>query len=475
MRAGERSTDQTPVAFGNRFQIVIHVVITLTERSAVNEVNSPALWFPLIGGLLALLCLWGGLHAARRKRLIDHLPTCKTTGVFVGLVEVSGTAEVEQPLISFLAGLPCVHYSWRVEEHWSRTVTETYTDSQGRAKTRRRTESGWKTIADGEEVTPFYLRDECGLVLIQPAGATLEPLEVFTRTCQRSDPLYFDKGPSAAISNSTHQRRFREVAIPLHAPIYVVGKAREREDVVAPEIAADPDSPIFLISTRQERHISRGLAWRFWLLMMLGFGLCSVGAGIGLKSFWNQTGQEWIPFAIGGGSFLMSAVACWVWMAYNSLVDLRNRVDSAWAQVDVQLKRRFDLIPRLEGIVKGLREHERDVQEELAVLRSQREATPPGVAGTDHHSVRGGLLALAESHPDLAAQPAFMAMQAQLTETEQRIALARGYFNEIATHFNTRLETIPDRFVAALGRMKRRTLMVADDFERAPVEVDLAA
>lgn len=84
---------------------------------------------PWIGGALSFLCLWGSLRANRRRRLVDDLPTSKTTGVFIGLVELKGTAEVEQPLTSVLAAVPCVHYAWKAEEHWSRTVVESYTDS----------------------------------------------------------------------------------------------------------------------------------------------------------------------------------------------------------------------------------------------------------------------------------------------------------------------------------------------------------
>ena len=80
--------------------------------------------------MLALLCLGVALRANRRRRWIDDTPTSKTTGVFIGLVEVQGTAEAERPLISHLAEKPCVYCSWSVQKSWSRTVTETYTDSQ---------------------------------------------------------------------------------------------------------------------------------------------------------------------------------------------------------------------------------------------------------------------------------------------------------------------------------------------------------
>ena len=131
--------------------------------------------FPAIGGLLALLFLFLALRAGRRQRLVSDLPTSKTTGVFIGLVELKGTAEAEQPLISFLAEQSCVYYQWQVDEQWSRVVTETYTDSEGRTQTRTRIESGSTTVAQGGDQIPFYLQDDCGIIRIQPEKAKVEP------------------------------------------------------------------------------------------------------------------------------------------------------------------------------------------------------------------------------------------------------------------------------------------------------------
>jgi len=142
--------------------------------------------------------------------------------------------------------------------------------------------------------------------------------------------------------------------------------------------------------------------------------------------------------------------------------------------VDVQLKRRHDLIPNLVGTVQGLRDYEQNLQTELASLRSQLEATPPGVEGPDYRACGTVLLAIQERYPELKAQESFANLEKNLIDTEQRIALARGYFNDIATFYNTRLEVVPDRFVAALGGLKPQPLMAANDFERAPVEVKLA-
>jgi hypothetical protein len=121
-----------------------------------------------------------------------------------------------------------------------------------------------------------------------------------------------------------------------------------------------------------------------------------------------------------------------------------------------------------------LRDYERNVQTEVAELRAQQMATAPGVAGPDFRTLQPALLAVAEAYPELKSQTAFLELQQELVNTEQRIALARGYFNEIATFYNTRLEVIPDRFIAALGGMKPQPLLLADEFQRAPVEVQFS-
>jgi len=432
-------------------------------------------FLPLAGALLALLCLIAAFRAGRRRRLIDNLPTSKTSGVFIGLVELKGTAEAEAPLASFLAEQACVHYAWAVQEHWSRTVTETYTDDKGNTQTRTRTESGWTQVADGGETIAFYVQDDCGVILIQPEGAKIEPLTVFDETCTPLNALYYGKGPAGAVMDSSFRRRFVETAIPLKANLYVVGQARERQDVVAPEIAADKDAPMFLISTRSREQVSSGMKWgsRGWAFFGL---LLAVGFTVWRDAVLNvDPGSRVVLYAGIGLGYLFLGLLLWVWMVYNSLVDLRQRVRAAWALVDIQLKRRFDLIPNLVNCVKGYRDHEAQLQEQLAALRTQLDATPPGVAGPDHGAVSRQVMAIAERYPELKADQAFLALQKTLSDTEERIALARSYFNEIATHYNTRLEVVPERYIALLGAMKLQALMEANDFERAAVKVDLAS
>ncbi len=431
-------------------------------------------FLPLIGALIALLCIAAAFRNGRRRRLIDNLPTSKTSGVFIGLVELKGAAEAASPLTSYLAERACVQYAWTVEEHWSRVVTETYTDDKGNTQTRTRHESGWTNVANGSDAIPFNLHDDSGTILVQPAGAKLEPLKIFDETCTPLNPLYYAKGPAGAVASSDFQRRFVEMGIPLGANLFVIGQARERADVVEPEIAADKNAPMFLISTRTEAQVSGGMKWssRGWIFFGL---LLVVGSVVWRDGLMNLDLAARVPvyLAVAGGYFFIGFLA-WTWMVFNALVDLRQRVRAACALVDIQLKRRFDLIPNLVICVKGYRDHEAQLQAELAALRNQLNATPPGVAGPDNGAVSGIVIGMAERYPELKADKLFLSLQKNLADTEQRIALARSYFNEIATHYNTRLEIVPERYVAQLGAMKPQALMAANDFERAPVKVDLA-
>ena len=424
----------------------------------------------IVGAVVALGCVVGAMVFLRRKRVVDDTPTSKALGVFIGLTELKGTAESEKPFASYMAGKACVRYSWHVEEHWSRTVTETYQDAQGHTQTRTRVESGWKEVAHGGESAPFYLKDDTGVIRIVPDGADIDEPELFDTTVGRADPLYFAKAPVGEIANSTHRRRFHEKGIPIHTKLYVMGQARERQDVVAAEIAHSK-SGMFIISTRTEKQISSGFGVGYWVFLALG--LVAALAGVLVNGLMNRH-SVWPPYVVAAAGYGAALGLGWAWLVYNSMVNLHQRVEQAWAQVDIQLKRRHDLIPNLVEVVQGYATHEREVQTVVTDLRAQLEATPPGVQGPDYHGVLPELRAVVERYPDLKSSELFLKLQNQLTETEQRIALARDYFNDIASFYNARLQLVPDRYIAAMMRLKAQTLITAADFERARVDVKLA-
>jgi len=266
-----------------------------------------------------------------------------------------------------------------------------------------------------------------------------------------------------------------ETAILLHSNLYVMGQARERADMVAAEIAKDKKAPIFLISTRTEKQISSSLSGGFWGWMIAGLLAAVGGVWIGNLVLNPGMPQAWPPFVIAAGGYLLIIALGWVWTVFNSLVNLQQRVKQGWSQVDIQLKRRNDLIPNLVQVVEGYAAHEQGLQELVTKLRGQLSATPPGVEGPDYAGFMPTFRVVVENYPDLKASELFLKLQNELTDTEQRIALARDYYNQIVTFYNTRLEVVPDTFLAKMMGLKAATLMEAADFERAPMVVHLVS
>ncbi len=437
----------------------IYVLISAGKSAIINPMPPPAEW-PIalaVAALLALGCLIAAFHFYRKRRLIDDTPTSRTQGVFIGLAEIKGTAESETPLTSYLAAARCVWYSYKIEEHWHRMSI----DAKGRPKS----ESGWKTVASEIKSVPIFVKDDTGIIRVLPDGAEVHSDRVFNKEVRRNDPLYYGKGPEGAIGNSTHRRRFTEQALKLHELIYVIGQARERKDTVAAEIAKNKGT-MFIISTHDEKHHSD--QQRLWYWLWFGLGLVLVGA---IPAVYLGQGQSAaLPLlAVTVALYLGAWVLGWMWTAYNGLVHLRQRVCQGLSQVDVELKRRADLIPNLVAAVEGFRVHESRLQELVADLRSQT-GTGAGLKG-----LAGTLSITIERYPDLKASASFLALQKSLSETEQRLALARDYYNDIATFYRTRLEIFPDGILGRLGGFKPRPLLEAAGFERAPVEVKLAA
>ena len=400
--------------------------------------SADSLWIPSGCGALALLCAFLSLRAIRRRRLVDDTPTSKSTGVFIGMVELAGEAFSEQPLISHLAESECVHFAWTIEEHWEKTVRETYTDSQGKTQSRTRTDSGWITVASGQETIPFFLKDDHGEILVQPEGAELQTTLIFSETCTPFDNLYFAKGPGEAIDHSTQNRRFTENAIPHRAPVYVIGNARERKDAVAAEIAADEQAPIFVISVHGEKGVRSQLGWRLggWFL---GGAVLAYITHRTLPGFPDN--PLWPVHWVGPLLFTLLWTLGWGVTAYNSITGLRRRVEQAASNIDVMLKRRSDLFPKLAQTVQATAAHEASLQENLARLRS--------LAHSSERAERT-LLALSENYPALSTNSSFLALQTELSATETRIALARSYHAEITSFFLTRTEILPDRWLCRL-------------------------
>jgi LemA protein len=162
---------------------------------------------------------------------------------------------------------------------------------------------------------------------------------------------------------------------------------------------------------------------------------------------------------------------------YNRLVALKNRVDNGWSQIDVQLKRRHDLIPNLVETVKGYAAHEKDLFEHIAEVRTRAMgASGVGDQAEAETQVSAGLrqlLAVAENYPDLKASTNFLSLQEELSGTESKIAYARQFYNDQVMKLNTAIQRFPASLVAAAFRFKAREFFEIDDSARGSVAVDL--
>ncbi len=175
---------------------------------------------------------------------------------------------------------------------------------------------------------------------------------------------------------------------------------------------------------------------------------------------------------------LIVVVAGWVILTYNGLVKLRNQLENAWSQIDVQLKRRYDLIPNLVEAVKDYMEFEQDVLTKVTEARAQAVSAqgPAEQAQADNMLTRAlrSLFAVVENYPELKANENVLKLQEELTSTENRISFSRQFYNDTVMRFNTRLQTFPTNLIAGiLGFTAREFFETGDDAEREPVKVDL--
>lgn len=173
---------------------------------------------------------------------------------------------------------------------------------------------------------------------------------------------------------------------------------------------------------------------------------------------------------------LVAIVLVWLVLIYNGLITLKNRTDEAWSDIDVQLKRRYDLIPNLIETVKGYASHEQ------ATLQKVIEARNAAMAQQGHDASKAeaenalsqtlkSIFALSESYPDLKANQNFLKLQDELSDTENKIQAARRFYNGNVRDFNTKIEVFPNNFINNLLKFKKYDFFEANETEKQNVEV----
>src|SRR3954466_9581393 len=175
--------------------------------------------------------------------------------------------------------------------------------------------------------------------------------------------------------------------------------------------------------------------------------------------------------------FLVGGLLLWVAVAFNLLVRDRNRVAQSWSDVDVQLMRRHDLIPRLAEMVKGYAGYERALLSSLAELRTQGAAASPAARAEVEKSVSSGvsrLVALIEAYPDLKASEGFLNLHSRLVDTENQIQYARRYYNGAVNLYNNRIQRFPALVIANAFGFKLAEFFAADEQATAAPRVALS-
>ena len=172
---------------------------------------------------------------------------------------------------------------------------------------------------------------------------------------------------------------------------------------------------------------------------------------------------------------VLAVVVIWIIFVYNSLIRVHNQVKNAWAQIDVQLKRRADLIPNLIESVKGYMKHEKGVLTEVTKARTaMMSAESPTQKAEANNMLTGALkslFAVSENYPELKANENFLQLQEELVGTENKVAYSRQHYNDMVMRYNTKLEVFPNNILSSTMRFTKRDSFEADDADKKPVKV----
>jgi LemA protein len=421
-------------------------------------------------GLFVFFC---GLFEAYDRRRVENTPTTQCQSAALGPLELVGTVAGEKPMASLLARVPAF-ISILVVKQLRRSGKSQH----------------WLTVHKSQFRTSFSVRDETGEISVDPHGADLwlSPDVVFnTESSDTADysPDTFDRmldsGSTQTLSellrdfcaergiSMTQPVRFVETNLCPGDKVYVLGTAVRglgdddegpivvRRTVWRPLLIAEGTeaSVIHKFRVQTARHLVAGSA-----LCILAGLLLAVKSDASTKTLTidpTVVAPAIVPIIV-----ILSAVAALAYalVIYNGLISTRNEVDRTWANIDVVLQKRFDLIPTLVEICSGYMQHERDVLRVVTAARSgwnsatklDDKVRTAGEAGVALRS----LFAVAENYPVLRANETFAQLLQALTTLEQQIADRRELYNAAVTLYNTRIELVPDRWVARLSGFAER-------------------
>ena len=424
------------------------IAVSEAEQAEIDRLeadHSPvrlSLFFGIPALLVGIIGTWfgtrRGMKIVKLKRTIEHVPTSPTRGAAYGLVELKGKVHpsegwLEGPLTS----RKCVCYRHKVE---------------------RRKRSGkkkWVLVSDTTETARFWCRDHTGAMEVNPLGA---------------DIVFKDK-----VTRRRGRRRYTEWNIGPEDNLYCLGSATidtRTHDRLRIE-SEEGDVP-YVLSSMPEDQLMEHKARKGFLALNFGI-VATMVAGMGIAGMVVSFGPMlYVVMAGLSCSYLLLILAA---LYYNDLIFLRDRVDRGWANIDVALKKRFDLVGNLANIVQEFLGHERELQERVVQARNARQGSDGGELDERELKAEGEardrVIATVESHPEIKGEEVVHKMMRSLREVEDDIAMMRQGYNQTVERYNERIERIPEVFIAQLMRFKEASYLpsVSDK----AVEVDMGS
>ncbi len=396
----------------------------------------PGFWSLLLVALTAIAA-WLAFRLIRTKRMQENIPTSKTAGVVFGVSEVKGELVAEEGrdlLEGPLTGEPCTWYHYRVQER------------RGTGKNR-----SWHTIQDEVRKQPFLCRDEEGSIRIFPGQA-----ECITKHSE---------------SETRGNRRYTEQRLSPGDELYILGKAKldkTRGDNLV--FGHEKGSP-YIIANIPEEEVMLRKAWSGMALIAVALSILFFGALLIFGSSGQMSSLDFLRASLIAPIFMLFVVFA---LMYNDLVFLRERCNRNWANIQVSLKKRSDLLPQLEEVVKQYLKHESELQTHLAELRERR-ATASNADQVDNylaaeHQLITEVLARVEQYPDLEGIELIAAFNRRLIKLENEVSLIRAGFNDAVMHYQTRIQTFPDNLLAGwFGFRPLSALAFAGEAHAVPV------
>lgn len=391
------------------------VLEQMAEFRTTRVSQSPFLLVALF--VVTLAIAWFSFSAIRTKRTQENIPTSKTAGVVYGLTEVKGelVPEDEDNLFTGpLSGRTCTWYHYVVEE------------SSGSGKNK-----SWRVIKDELKKQPFHCRDDEGQIRIFPGQA-----ECISRHESRE---------------RSGNKRYCETRLEPGDELYILGKARlDKTKGDSLVIGHEKGSP-YIIANMSEEDVMLRKAFTGMSLMALAVSILFLGALLIGASNGQFSSLDFLTSSLIAPIFLFLVVFI---LMYNDLVFLRQRCDRNWANIQVSLKKRANLIPRLENVVKEYLAHESSLHEELAKLREARARAESPADLDEYMALEHGSIdrisARIENYPDLKGAQAITDLNTRMIKLENEVALIRAGFNDAVTQYQIRRDTFPDNILARL-------------------------